>query len=429
MIKHIIQLILAFEAKLVIKRFKPKIIAITGSVGKTSTKEAIYAILSKHYKVRKSPKSYNSGWGVPLTILGLESQWHSVLGWTSNIVKGALAIFAREYPEILVLEMGVDRPGDLDSILKIAKPYISVVTAIGDIPVHVEFFSGPKAVAYEKGKIVRATSSDGFTILNFDDEVVYDMSAEAHGKLKTFGFGKGADVRVSQYKLISVNNGSSSIPKGVACIVEANGQSAPFEIEGAFGKQQMYVASAAIAVGLAFNLTLTKIAEALAIYKPAPGRLRLIAGIKNTWILDDTYNASPMAMHAALDALKDIPAKRKIAILGDMLEIGKFTIQAHQTMGELAKPIVDILMTVGPRAKFIAKEARERGKAPENVMEFADAREAGRKLQSMLQPGDMILVKGSQSMRMERVVEEVMAEPDKKAELLVRQDEYWQKIP
>ena len=428
MLKKIVQFILATEAKLVIRRFKPKIVAVTGSVGKTSTKEAIFTVLSTHFRTRKSPKSYNSNWGVPLTILGLNSEWNSPWGWLVNMVKGMGAIFAREYPEILVLEMGVDRPGDIDYLLSMVKPNVSVVTAIGEIPVHVEFFSGPKAVAYEKGKIVRATLRDGTTILNFDDEVVSSMRAEAPGNTVTFGVGKGADMKVSQYKLLTETGPAGMVPKGVTFKLDYKGNTVPIRLEGAFGKQQMYVVSAAAAVGAAFDLNLIKIAEALATYKPAPGRLHVVEGIKDSLIVDDTYNASPMAMHAALDTLKDMPARRKIAVLGDMLEIGKYTIEAHQAMGELAAPILNLLITVGPRAKFIAKEAIARGMDKKNVLEFPSSKDAGRALQEMITPGDLILVKGSQSMRMEHVVEEVMRYPEKKEELLVRQDIHWKKI-
>src|SRR3989344_1654345 len=118
MMRRIVQLVLMWEAQFVLRKFKPRIVAITGSVGKTSTKEAIVSVLSSRYSVRSSPKSYNSELGVPLTILGLETQWHSTLGWVSNVWKGMLVLFTQKYPEVLVLEMGVDRPGDMERLLK-----------------------------------------------------------------------------------------------------------------------------------------------------------------------------------------------------------------------------------------------------------------------------------------------------------------------
>lgn len=429
MFKRAVKFILITEARLVLWRFRPKIIAITGSVGKTSVKEAVYAVLSKKFRVRKSPKSYNSEFGVPLTILGLETEWHSWFGWAKNIIKGIAAFLTSEYPELLVLEMGVERPGDLDYLLTAVTPYVSVVTAIGEVPVHVEFFSGPQSLAFEKGKIVRRTMRGGYTVLNHDDEVVRAMRVEARGTVTTFGFGKGSNVAISQYKLV----GSEENPlEGITCKIDYQGSTVPLKLRGVFGKQQAYAAAAAVAVGVAFKMNLLSIVEALAEgYQPLPGRLRLIEGVKGTWILDDSYNASPMAMHAALDLLHDAPVAhrgRKIAVLGDMLEIGKFTIQAHQAMGELARSIVDILFVVGPRAKFIAKEARERGMDPSRIFEFSRSEDAGQKIQEVLASCDMVLVKGSQAMRMEKIVEEIMAHPEDAKELLCRQETYWKGV-
>ncbi|OGZ56912.1 MAG: hypothetical protein A3H64_03370 [Candidatus Ryanbacteria bacterium RIFCSPLOWO2_02_FULL_45_11c] len=424
--KKIVLAVLAWEARAVLAKFQPKIVAITGSVGKSSTKEAIAVVLATKYRVHKSPKSYNSGFGVPLAILGLSTAWHSPMGWGMTLMKGFLARFQKEYPEVLVLETGVDRPGDMDAILSIIEPLVSVVTAIGEIPVHVEFFSGPKEIAFEKGKLARGTLSTGMALLNADDEVVYDMRNEAHGKIVTFGFGKGADIRASQYALITQKNVLGiEIPAGIRCKIDSQGSTVPLRMEGALGKQQLYIASAAIGVGDYFGINVLSAARALENYHPLSGRLCIVEGIKNSIILDDSYNASPTATHAALDTLRDVPARRRIAVLADMLEIGKFTIEAHQAMGELVASFVDILITVGPRAKFIAREAMERGMKRDRVHELGSAAEAGKLLQDMLQPGDVVLVKGSQSMRMERAVEEIMAHPELKKDLLVRQEEYW----
>ena len=426
--KKIVLAILAWEARAVLAKFQPKIVAVTGSVGKSSTKEAITVVLATKYRVRKNQKSYNSAFGIPLTILGLSTAWRSPVGWAKVIIGGFLARFQKEYPEILVLETGVDRPGDMDIILSIIKPHVSVITAIGEIPVHVEFFSGPKELALEKGKLARGTATTGLVLLNADDEVVYDMRNEAHGKVVTFGFGKGADIRASQYALFTQKNALHiEVPVGIRCKIDYQGSTVPLRMEGALGKQQLYIASAAIGVGGYFGINVLSAAHALEEYRPLAGRLCILEGIKNSVLLDDSYNASPTAMHAALDTLRDVPARRRIAVLADMLEIGKFTIQAHQAMGELVASFADILVTVGPRAKFIAREAIERGMKRDMVHEAGSAREAGKLLQDMLQPGDVVLIKGSQSMRMEYAVEELMAHPELKNDALVRQEEYWKK--
>jgi len=151
-----------------------------------------------------------------------------------------------------------------------------------------------------------------------------------------------------------------------------------------------------------------------------------LPGIKTSIILDDTYNASPSAMHVALETLRDLPAKRKVAVLGDMLELGKYSVQAHQTAGDMAGAIADILVCVGEKAKFIADAARNEMES-DHIITFHDSDEAKLKVQELLQPGDLVLVKGSQGKRMEKIVEEIMAEPQRKRELLVRQSEGWLK--
>ncbi|TSC68690.1 MAG: UDP-N-acetylmuramoyl-tripeptide--D-alanyl-D-alanine ligase [Parcubacteria group bacterium Gr01-1014_66] len=386
-------------------------------------------MLASKFRVHKSPKSYNSAFGVPLTILDLPTSWSSVLGWCVTLFWGFFARFQKEYPEILILEAGVDRLGDMDATITLIQPEISVITAIGEIPVHVEFFAGPKELAFEKGKLARSTAPQGRVFLNADDDVVYDMRNEARGKVITFGYGKGADIRVSQYAIVSERSDEGiEMPMGIHCKVDIQGSTVPLRLEGVLGRQQLYVAAAAIGVGAYFGIHALDASSALADYRPLPGRLRVLGGIKNSVVLDDTYNASPTAMHAALDTLRDVPARRRIAVLADMLEIGKYTIQAHQAMGELAASCADILVTVGPRGKLIAREALARGMAREQVHELGSATEAGKFLQDILRAGDVVLVKGSQSMRMERAVEEIMAHPELKKDLLARQDEYWQHV-
>lgn len=433
--KSILQKILAVLARATIRKYKPIIIGITGSVGKTSTREAIFAVLKKRYLVRQGKKSFNTEIGFPLAILGMDYYHKKIWKWLSAIFGAAFRIyFSREkYPEMLILEYGVEYPRDMDYLLSIAKPNIAVVTAIGDVPVHVEFFKDPEEVIVEKAKLVTAVPDGGYVILNHDDYAVYDMKDKTKAKVLTFGFEEHANLRIMNYELrITKDEKSGDIPEGISFKIQHKGNTVPFRMSGAFGEPQAYAVAAAAAVGIALGLNLVEISEAIKDYAPPAGRLRLIKGIKNSFILDDTYNAAPEAMRAALDTLKSLPGKRKIAILGDMLEIGKYTEQVHRAMGDRVAGFVDLLITVGPRAKFIADEALSRGVEPHagrleasQIFKFDDSESAGRALDPMIQPGDLILVKGSQSMRMEKVVEEIMAHPERTGGLLVRQDEYW----
>ncbi len=411
------------------------IIGITGSVGKTSTREAIFAVLKKKYRVRTAEKNYNTEIGLPLAILGIPHYGKNILGWLYGLIRANKRIvFGGVYPEMLVLEYGIDHPGDMDYLLSIAKPNIAVVTAIGDIPVHVEFFKDPEQLISEKAKLVEAVPNRGHVILNHDDYAVYDMRDRTKAPVLTFGLEEHAEVRITNYQLsISKDAELGDIPEGISFKIQHGGHTVPFRLSGAFGEPQAYAVAAAAAVGIALGLNLVEISEAVKSYASSPGRLRLLKGVKNSFILDDTYNAAPEAMRAALDTLKSLPGKRKIAVLGDMLEIGRFSEQAHRTMGDKAAEFVDLLFCVGPRAKFIADEALSRGieqnaRRLENnqIFKFDDSKSAGRALDTMIREGDLILVKGSQSMRMEKVVEEIMAEPERAKELLVRQEAYWQ---
>jgi len=415
-LRLIILKILQLEARLILWRHKPFIVAITGSVGKTSTKEAIATLLAEHFFIRKTPKSFNSEIGVPLAILGLDNAWHSPKMWLQNLIKGLGHVLSRSaYPEVLVLEMGVDRPGDLARLLSWIKPNIAVITAIGKTPVHVEFFAGPEDVAAEKAMLVRALSEDGVAILNGDDRIVLNMQKLTHGRVITYGLTKGVDVRASQYKMLA----KGAVPYGISFKVDALGKMLPIRVEGVIGEQAIFAFLAATAVGIARGLNLIEIAEGLAKYKAPPGRLACIAGKNSSLIIDDSYNASPLATDAALKVLAGISASRKIAVLGDMLELGKFTPEEHRRVGLEAARAAQVLIAVGVRAKFM-ETARSK-----QFFWFPDSRAAADFLLHFIKPGDVLLVKGSQGLRMERVVEALMAEPERAHELLVRQEQYW----
>jgi len=187
MLRKILQKILKILAKLVLKKYKPTVIAITGSVGKTSTKEAIYHVLKVHFgkhRVRRNERNYNNELGVPLTVFGLESGGRSIFRWAIRFSKILwMIIFTQSYPNFLVIEMGADRPGDIKYLTDFVHPKIGLITALGEIPVHVEFFDGPQAVAKEKRVLVSSLKEDGVAILNYDDERVREMKQGLKAKI------------------------------------------------------------------------------------------------------------------------------------------------------------------------------------------------------------------------------------------------------
>jgi UDP-N-acetylmuramoyl-tripeptide--D-alanyl-D-alanine ligase len=306
LLKNLIILIITLEAKLVLWRYRPKIIAVTGSVGKTSAKDAIATVLGQKFFVRKSTKSYNSEIGVPLVILGIETGWLNPFIWLNNILKGLKLLFSFKkikYPEWLILEMGVERPGDMKKLASWIKPDIVVLTALAEIPPHVEFFAGPEELIREKMSLIQRFDINRFVILNGDDKTLCEAKSKIQAKVISFGFNEDVNLRASNYHITYRKDETTDleIPEGITFKVDYEGSSVPVRIFGAFGKHHVYSALAALGAGLAQDFNLIDAGEALFRYKPPPGRLKLIEGVKNTYILDDTYNASPLAVHAALD--------------------------------------------------------------------------------------------------------------------------------
>ena len=425
--KKIVIYILTVEAKLALKKYKPKIVAVTGSVGKTSTKDAVYAVLSKFFFVRKSEKSFNSEIGVPLTILGLPNAWNNPFLWIWNIIDGlSLLVNRKYYPEWLVLEAGSDHPGDIKKIAKWIHPDANVITAFPKIPVHVEFFPSPQAVNEEDAALARVVKDSGFLILNYDDQEVMAVKNKTRARVVTYGFGEDADI-FGSHPVTLYEGKKIKKPVGVTFKANYDGASIPVRIYGVLGRNQMYSALAGLSLGKALGLNVVTMAEAISSYESPPGRLRLIDGVKNSIIVDDSYNSSPAAAETALTALDELAVTgRKIAALGDMLELGKYSTEEHRRIGETAGKTCDILITVGIRARGIAEGALAAGLKEKNIFQFEDSREAGKHLQDLLKAGDVVLIKGSQGTRMERAVLEVMLHPEDREKLLCRQDNEWQ---
>ena len=413
-------------AKLTLKRYKPGIIGITGNVGKTSAKEAIRLLLERERKVRANSKNFNNEFGLPLTILGNWKDTEGRLFWIKVILSSIinLLIKRKSYPELLILEYGIDRPGDMRKLLEIARPHIGVVTAIGKTPVHVEFFAGKEGVIREKARMISQLPATGFAVLNADDEVVLGMRDHTRAHGITFGYSERADIKISNLETQIQNR----VPS-ISFKLNYGGSFVPVRMEGVLGKTQTYAAGAAAVIGVVFGMNLVKIAENLGAYKSPKGRMNVLGGIKNSVIIDDTYNSSPLAAKEALETLKEIKAKRKIAVLGDMLELGKHSIEEHENIGNIVAKTAKILITVGAKAKFIGESAMKAGLPKKSVFICKGIAEAFSLLTRTIEEGDMVLVKGSQSVRMEYVVKGVMEDSSKAEELLVRQSSAWLEKP
>ncbi len=425
LVKWLIVQILTLEARLTLVRFAPHVIAITGSAGKTSTKDAIFAVLAREKNVRKSEKTYNNEFGVPLTILGEQSAVGNPFGWLAVIARGAMHLFTGKaaYPEWLVVEVGADHPGDVRRIARWLRPHIAVLTSIPDVPVHVEFFPSPEHLAREKRSIVEYLRPNGRLIVNGDDARTRAICAEFRGASVTFGFSEENDFTASMESVVYENDQ----PRGMRFRADRNGTSMPIFIPGSLGQPRIYSALAALAAAEAVDIDLVSASVSLSEWMPTPGRMRIVPGIRDSLILDDTYNSSPVAARAAVDTLASLACEERIAVLGDMLELGEYSAEAHRALGVRVAKCVDRLVTVGFRARGIAEAALDAGLPERAILQYEqyESERAGKELEPFMRKGVVVLVKGSQSMRMERTVKEIMAEPQHAAEMLVRQEPEW----
>jgi len=437
--KIILEKMLRFMASQIIKKYNPRIVAITGSVGKTSTKEAVFSVLSPHFRVRKNEKNYNNEIGLPLTVIGSETGGKSILKWMGVFLKWALTMFwPVEYPEILVLEMGADRKGDIGYLTGFMKPTISVLTEVSAS--HLEHFKTIGAVLKEKATILKVLEENDLAILNADNAQIAKLLLKPRqygikSNMLSYGFSENADVKAADvfYGYSDMDNEgdmASNDMRGLSFKLTYKGTTLPVRLNNILAKHNIYAAMAGISVGLGFELNLVDIAASLENFSLPPGRMSLIAGMKQSYIIDDTYNASVVSTKAALDVLGEMGGRRKIAVLGDMLELGSETEAGHKEIADKFLEIKgDIFIGVGTRMLFAVEELEKRKFKKENLYRFASPMEAAEKLKGIIGDGDIVLVKGSQGLRMEKTVEEVMLEPYKAKDLLCRQNRAWKDEP
>src|SRR3989344_5598012 len=423
-IKQLTKKIFRWEARAVLRRYKPKIIAVTGSVGKSLSKEAIYLVLSKKFFVRKSEKSFTAELGVALTIIGCPNGTGRALDWFRNLLLGLrLLLWKRPYPEYLILEIDGDKPRDLLGVSSFIHPDILVMTATGEVPSHIESFRSMESFLFEKRAIINAVKRDGVIIYNMDDSVTSNLLQNVETKKISCGVGNGADFFGTAPEIIY---SEKRIPTGMNFDISSDGETHKINILSSIGIQNEYAGLLAFAVGVQLGIQKSQITTSLDKFTALAGRMNIVEGIKSSTIIDDSYNSSPIALEQAISVFVELKSKgKKIVVVGDMLELGKYSVDEHRKVAGLLNGKIQKLICVGIRARKISGELLNLGFNESNILSFDTAEEAGKELQQMLQDNDLVLVKGSQAMRMERVVEEVMAKPQDRKRVLVRQEEEW----
>jgi UDP-N-acetylmuramoyl-tripeptide--D-alanyl-D-alanine ligase len=351
-----------------------EVIGITGSVGKSTTKEVVAEVLSQRYQTLKNKGNLNNEIGLPLTMLSLT-----------------------EEHERAVLEMGFYVPGEIKLLCELANPRIGVVTNIGTV--HASRAGSQEEIARGKAELIQALPDDGYAILNNDDPYVRKMADQTHAHVFFYGMDEGVDLWADNVESVGLD--------GILLWMHYHQQkNRPAEVlqlrVPLIGRHSVQTVLRAAAVGLVDGLSWQEIVSGL---RSASNELRLIAvrTQNGALILDDTYNASPESMLAALNLLNDLVG-RKVAVLGDMLELGQYEQHGHQMVGIRAAEVVDELVTIGERGRIIAQAARDSGLPASKITILEEVEQAIRYLQPELKPDDVVLVKGSNMMRMDRIV-------------------------
>ena len=439
---------LSTRAAEIVRRERPLIIAITGTVGKSTAKLAIGALLNADdpatSKTRVSPKNYNNELGVALTVFGCAAPARSTIVWLRLMWKAWVMSHGWQSTGIrtFVLEMAADKPGDLARLVAIAPPDIAVVTAITAedptvAPVHVANYSSVDALVQEKATLIKALPPQATAILNMDDARVFAMRHLTSAHIITFGVADGADVRLVATRVMMEESEHGRVPTGLEIQLESFNRLRTLRLPGICGTPAAYSVAAAVAVGAALDVGLESVEDLPNHFQPLPGRMRIIPGIKFTTLLDDTYNASPPAVLSAVRDLAAMPlleSQRRMACLGEMRELGSHAEAMHRLIGaEVAKRGIDFFVACGTLASVMAEGARANGMREDQIKIFGDTPEAGEFLREWIRPGDVILAKASEGrhdgkgVRMERVIKSLMREPHRASELLVRQEKVWKR--
>ncbi len=397
----------------VMRTWRPRVVAVTGTVGKTGTKELVADVLATGFTVFRTPGNYSGRFGLAVALGGL-----------------------RPEHEIAVIEMATGHFGEMDAMCAMAPPEVGVVTAID--AAHLVALGDVDGVAREKGSLLAHLAIDGLAVLNADDQRVMELAVRSAAPVVTFGQSPGARYRADE---VVVEADSTTF------VGHHDEWSQPVTVPW-LGSHTAASALAALAVGDHFGIDRDQAIEAIGSAEAVPGRLRPLGGLGGSLILDDTYNAAPRSVHAGLDVLALLPATCRIAVLGDMAELGDASEELHRYVGRHAAQVVDLLVTQGNAAAWIADAAVREGLPADQVAITFTPDDAAAAVAGRLGPESVVLVKGSAAARMERVVERLL--PDGRAAdsraadgraadgraadgraadgLLVRQDRAWQSI-
>jgi len=414
MFKSIVSSILHHKVKKYFKTHNDiKLVVVTGSVGKTSTKHAIATVLTEGLRVRAHDENYNSEFSVPVAVMGVKypKNPRSVSEWLEVFKAMNLRIAEPTDVDVIVQELGTDSPGDIKKFSSYLKPDIAVITAVSDE--HMEFFKTREAVAKEE---LAVAAFSKLTVINRDDiDAKFAAFAETTS-ITTYGLEEGAEYRMHVEP-------ASPLDGRIGQLFSPEFGKIPVTVQ-LVGLHSIKAAVAAAAVAIKLGLPAEKVAVGLGKIKPVPGRMRLLRGANDSVIIDDTYNSSPLAVAAALGTLYAIEAPQRIAVLGSMNELGETSPASHKNVGALCDPSkLDWVVTIGEDAeKYLAPAARAKGC---QVKSFASSYQAGGFTRGVMKAGALVLAKGSQNGVFAEEAVKALLYDENDADQLVRQSETW----
>lgn len=395
--------VLTAIAKAVLKKYKPTIIAVTGNVGKTTTKDIIASMLSAHAPTRSTIRSQNTSLTTPLSIFGIEVQnkERNPLVWLKHVWSGLfLLIRDKDFPQFLVLEVSASGPGDITEQARWIRPDISVFTALQEMPVHLEFFENRDQLFSEKMELAKYTKENGTIVYNDDDEFFPGLMKDVtKSKLPV---GSQTDISLSEIEYTN---------RGVTADVVVRDATHHALIPGVWGDTYMQSVLLGCGVMQSLNFDITASLQQLEKdFTPIAGRMRVLKGKNDTTIIDDSYNASPIAVEAALDALQKVHATgQKFFLFGDMYELGVFEESAHRKIGVKAAGIAETILLVGEKTKITYDAIMQSGFSSLHVKHFETSDEAGFWLSGELQEGDVVLAKSSRhAIKMEQALRHIV---------------------
>lgn len=356
---------------------KVKVVGITGSTGKTTTKEFAASLLSSHLNVLKSEGNFNNELGLPLSLLKLNNSH-----------------------QVAVLEMAMSAPGEIRALTRIAAPDVAVIINIS--PVHLKFFKSIEEIGLAKKEILEGTKKGGTAVLNGDDLHIKKISKDWKGKKIMFGFSSRCEIRAQDIQKLGYEGMLFSLVYG------ENQRMIRFPF---FYESYLYNFLAAAAVAYSFSVPEDDIVDSIKNLKPFPRRGILISLQRDIKLFDDSYNSNPRALESALKGLADLPSKRKVAVLGDMLELGEDEVEFHIQAGKhVARWGWDCLITVGSLSRHMAEGALSSGMKKNQIFSFHDSEEVAKDIWNLVHDGDLVLVKGSRKIQTEKIVDKMKSE-------------------